>query len=102
MTTTAQPLKDLPQVPTVRQLGWPAMENFAAWSALAGPAGLPAEVTGRWSQVLAKLARDPEWLGGIERLGGIPAIQSAAETEKYVREQFQVYQMLSLHLGIRE
>jgi tripartite-type tricarboxylate transporter receptor subunit TctC len=102
MTTTVQPLKDLPQVPTVRQLGWPAMENFAAWSALAGPAGLPAEVTGRWSEVLAKLARDPEWLGGIEKLGAIPAIQSAAATEKYVREQFQIYQMLSLHLGIRE
>jgi tripartite-type tricarboxylate transporter receptor subunit TctC len=102
VTTTAQPLKDLPQVPTVRQLGWPAMENFAAWSALAGPAGLPGEVTGRWSEVLAKLSRDPEWLGSIEKLGGIPAIQSAAATEKYVRDQFQIYQMLSLHLGIRE
>ena len=102
MTTTAQPLKDLPQVPTVRALGFPAMENFAAWSALAGPAGLPSEVTGRWSEVLAKLARDPDWLGGIDRLGGIPAIQSAAATEKYVRDQFQIYQMLSLHLGIRE
>ena len=102
MTTTAQPLKDLPQVPTVRQLGWPAMENFAAWSALAGPPGLPAEVTGRWSEVLAKLARDPDWLGGIDKLGGIPAIQSGAATEKYVRDQFQIYQMLSLHLGIRE
>jgi tripartite-type tricarboxylate transporter receptor subunit TctC len=102
MTTTPQPLKDLPQVPTVRKLGLPAMENFAAWSALAGPRGLPAEVTGRWSEVLAKLARDPEWLGGIEKLGGIPAIQSAAATEKYVRDQFQIYQMLSLHLGIRE
>jgi tripartite-type tricarboxylate transporter receptor subunit TctC len=102
MTTTPQPLKDLPEVPTVRKLGLPAMENFAAWSALAGPPGLPAEVVARWNGVLAKLARDPAWLGGIERLGGMPAIQSAAETEKFVREQFQIYQMLSLHLGIRE
>src|SRR5258705_1106696 len=39
MTTTAQPLKDLPQVPIVRKLGWPAMENFAAWAALAWPPG---------------------------------------------------------------
>lgn len=102
MTTTAQPLNDLPQVPTARQLGWPAMENFAAWSALAGPAHLPAEVTARWSEVLAKLSRDPAWLGGIEKLGAIPAIQSAAATEKYVRDQFRIYQTLSLHLGIRE
>ena len=102
MTTTPQPLKELPGVPTVRKLGWPAMENFAAWSALAGPPGLPAEVIGRWSEVLGKLARDPDWLGGIEKLGGMPAIQSAAETEKFVRDQFRIYQMLSLHLGIRE
>lgn len=102
MTTTPQPLKDLPGVPTVRKLGWPAMENFAAWSALAGPPGLPAEVIARWTEVLAKLARDPEWLGGIEKLGAMPAIRSSAETERFVRDQFQIYQMLSLHLGIRE
>jgi tripartite-type tricarboxylate transporter receptor subunit TctC len=102
MTTTPQPLKELPEVPTVRKLGWPAMENFAAWSALAGPPGLPAEVLARWNEALAKLARDPEWLGAIEKLGAIPAIRSSGETEKFVREQFQIYQMLSLHLGIRE
>jgi tripartite-type tricarboxylate transporter receptor subunit TctC len=102
MTTTPEPLKELPDVPTVRKLGWPAMENFAAWSALAGPPGLPAEVVARWNEALAKLARDPEWLRGIENLGGIPAIRSSAETEKFVRDQFQIYQMLSLHLGIRE
>jgi tripartite-type tricarboxylate transporter receptor subunit TctC len=102
MTTTPQPLKELPEVPTVRKLGWPAMENFAAWSALAGPRGLPAEVLEHWNAVLAKLARDPDWLSGIEKLGGIPAIRSTAESEKFVLDQFQIYQMLSLQLGMRE
>ena len=102
MTTTPQPLKELPEVPTVRKLGWPAMENFAAWSALAGPRRLPAEVLEHWNAVLAKLARDPDWLSGIEKLGGIPAIRSTAESEKFVLDQFQIYQMLSLQLGMRE
>ena len=33
-TTTREPLKDLPDVPTARSLGWPQMESLAAWSAL--------------------------------------------------------------------
>jgi len=102
MTTMPQPLSELPQVPTVRKLGWAAMENFSAWSALAGPPGLPPEVTERWTEVLAKLGRDPDWLAGIYRLGGIPAVRPPAETGKFVRDQFQIYQMLSLNLGLRE
>ena len=102
MTTTREQLKELPGVPTVRSLGWPAMENFAAWSALAGPPGLPKDVVERWTDVLAKLRKDPQWLAGIDRLGGIPAVRTPAESEKFVRDQFEIYHMLSLHLGIRE
>src|SRR5687768_4144987 len=39
MTTTRQSLKELPNAPTARSLGWPEMERLAAWSALAGPPG---------------------------------------------------------------
>ena len=37
MTTMPAPLKDLPEVPTARKLGWREMENLVGWSALAGP-----------------------------------------------------------------
>src|SRR4051812_2120612 len=59
MTTTREPLKELPDVPTARALGWPEMERLAAWSALAGPPQLPRAIVDRWSEVLGKLARDP-------------------------------------------
>jgi putative tricarboxylic transport membrane protein len=101
MTTTRDRLKELPDVPTARDLGWPEMENLAAWSALAGPPGLPREVVERWSEALAQLARDPAWLAGNEKLGGIPAIRSPAETEKFVREQYQIYEKLAERLGLR-
>ena len=35
MTTTREPLKEAPDAPTARALGWPQMESLAAWSALA-------------------------------------------------------------------
>lgn len=100
MTTTREPLKDLPDVPTARSLGWPEMENLAAWSALAGPPGLPREVVERWSAAMAALARDPGWLAGNEKLGGIPAVRSPEETEQFVRTQSELYEALAERLGL--
>ena len=102
MTTTREPLKELPNVPTARSLGWPQMESLAAWSALAGPARLPRDVVERWTDVFAKLARDPAWLAGVENIGGIPAVRSPAETDKFVRDQYQFYERLAEQLGLRQ
>lgn len=101
MTTTRERLPELPEVPTARALGWPDMEKLAAWSALAGPPRLPKEVVERWADALAKLARDADWLARNEKLGGISAIRSPAETEAFVREQYQLYERLALRLGLR-
>ena len=102
MTMTHESLKELPDVPTARSLGWPQMESFAAWSALAGPPGLPSEVVERWSEALAKLSHDEGWLAGNEKLGGIPAIRSPADTERFVREQYALYEKLAERLGLRQ
>jgi putative tricarboxylic transport membrane protein len=102
MTTMPQPLKDLPEVPTARSLGWREMESLVGWSALAGPRELPGEVVERWSKVMAQLARDPGWIAGHEKLGGVPAVRSPQETEAFVRAQFALYFKLALRLGMRE
>jgi len=102
MTTTREPLKELPNTPTARSLGWPDMEKLAAWSALVGPPQLPREVVDRWSDVLAKLAKDPAWLAGVDKLGGIPAVRSPRETEAFVRDQYQLYERLSERLGLQQ
>jgi len=101
MTTTREPLKELPDVPTARSLGWPQMDRLAAWSALAGPPRLPREVVSRWTDVLAKLAHDPGWLAGVDTLGGIPAVRSPGETDAFVRDQYQLYEGLAARLGLR-
>lgn len=102
MTTTREPLKDLPNVPTARSLGWPDMERLAAWSALAAPAGLQREAATRWANVLAQLAKDPAWLAGVAKLGGLPAVRTAAETERFVRDQYELYEKLAKQLGLRQ
>ena len=78
------------------------MENLVGWSALAGPRELPREVVERWSKVMAQLARDPGWIAGNEKLGGVPAVRSPQETEAFVRNQFALYFKLAMRLGMRE
>ena len=102
MVTTPERLKDLPEVPTARELGWPEMEKITGWTALIGPPGLPKEVTERWADVMQKLALDPDWLAGNVKLAGIPAIRSAAETEQFMREQYELYEKIAISLGVRQ
>ena len=102
MVTTPQRLVDLPDVPTSRELGWPDMERITGWTALMGPPGMAKEAVDKWIGVLGKLASDPDWLAGNARIGGIPAIRSPAETENFVRDQYELYKRLATSLNIRE
>jgi tripartite-type tricarboxylate transporter receptor subunit TctC len=63
---------------------------------------LPKEVVNKWVDVFARLAKDADWQTGNARIGGIAAIRSPAETEKFVREQFELYDRLATALGIRQ
>lgn len=101
-TTTAQRLKDLPELATARELGWPQLEALTGWSGLFGPPGLPVEVVQRWTEALAKIANDPDWLRGNDAIGGIPSIRSPADTEKFAREQYELYERLGSSLGLRQ
>ncbi len=76
ITTTPQRIKDLPQVPTAREAGYPQLEAIIGWSALYGPPGLPPEVIERWTPMLAELADSPQWKGATEKAGSIPYLLS--------------------------
>ena len=100
--TTPARLPEAPELQTAREAGVPDMEKIVGWTALMGPPGMPKELIDRWTAVLASVAKDPEWLAGIAKIGGIPAIRSPAETERYVREQYELYDKLITALGIRQ
>ena len=102
MTTTSARLKEAPAIPTARELGWPDMEKLAAWSALVGPPGLPKDVVARWSEVLGALAQDASWIAGTRKLGGIPAIRSVEDTERFMRGQYELYDTLAQRLDLRQ
>ena len=99
---TPSRLPEIPEVPSAAEAGYPDMKNIVGWTALMGPPGMPKEVVDKWVDVFARLARDPDWQLGNSRLGGIAAIRSPAETEQFVREQFEIYDKLAATLGLRQ
>jgi tripartite-type tricarboxylate transporter receptor subunit TctC len=100
--TTRERLPEAPELQTAREAGVPDMEKIVGWTALMGPPGMPREIVDRWVSVLASVAKDPDWQAGIAKIGGIPAVRSPAETERYVREQYELYDKLIGALGIRQ
>lgn len=99
---TPERLADLPNVPSATEAGFPDMNKIVGWTALMGPPGMPKEAVDRWVDTFARLAKDPAWQTGNARIGGIAAIRSPAETEKFVREQYELYSKLVSLLGIRQ
>ena len=100
--TTAERLKEYPDIATAREMGVPQMESVMGWSGLYGPPGLPPEVVSKWVETFKKLAQDPDWLRGNAGFGGVPAIRSPADTEKFAREQYELYERLGTALNLRK
>ena len=95
-------LAEIPDAPSGTEAGFPDMNKIVGWTALMGPPGLPKEVVDKWTEVFARLAKDAEWQLGNSRIGGIAAIRSPAESEQFVREQYELYDKLIAALGIRQ
>ena len=101
VTTTPERLKDLPDVPTAREAGYPQLEAIVGWSALYGPPGMARDLVDRWVSTLAVAARDPQWLAATEKSGSIPRVMTPVETEKFAAGQYTVYEKLGRQLQIK-
>ncbi len=102
VTSTPNRLKEFPDVPTAREMGVSNLEQVMGWSGLYGPPGLPAEVVTKWQAVLKEVAKDPNWLRGNDTVGAIPAIRSPQDTEKFAKEQFDLYSKLGTQLNLKK
>lgn len=100
VTTTPDRVKQIPDVPTVREAGFPDLEAVVGWSALYGPAKMAPEAVKRWAAVLQAASKDPRWIMANDTYGGLPKVLTPEETEKYVAENFKAYQTLGQKLGI--
>jgi len=85
---------NLPNTPTVSEVGMKNLEMVSGWSALYGPPGLPELIVSKWSDALVKLKSDTAWQSAVRKRGSIPTILSPEETSRFVSEQYLAYRAL--------
>ncbi len=99
--TTPERFPAAKDVPTVGELGFPAMEEIIGWSAVYGPPGLPDDVTAKWVALLNGLKSNEEWVKRTTELGNIVDIRGPAETKAFVGKQYKVFDESLKKLGMR-
>jgi tripartite-type tricarboxylate transporter receptor subunit TctC len=69
--TTEKRLADLPDVPTIAELGYPTYE-ISSWQGAFAPAGTPKEIVDRLNSEIVQLLKSPEVTARIRREGAEP------------------------------
>ena len=100
LTTTPERFKEIPDVPTAREAGYPALERIIGWSALYGPPKMDRKLIALWGDTLQKVGADPQWIAATEKIGSMPHIKSPEDTAKFVQEQYETYYRLGKTLDI--
>ncbi len=101
LVTTPERLDDVPDAPTVSELGYPELETLVGWSGIAGPPDLPQEVVDAWADALQQVKEDASWNRLTTQLGSVPRILSPEETVEFVNNQYETFRELVDRLGMR-
>ena len=86
--TSAQRIPELPDVPTMDELGYPGMPPDS-WQAIVAPAGTPTAVIERINAVVNQGLATPELRQKITKLGGEPEPKSVADFAAYIADQYK-------------
>jgi tripartite-type tricarboxylate transporter receptor subunit TctC len=91
--TSARRLKEMPDVPTTIEQGFPSV-NTVYWGGFSGPPGLPEEVVKAWDQTLKEVLSDPELVSKLEKLTIMPMYLGPNDFGKLVIEETQMVKRL--------
>ena len=89
-TTASKRIPALPDVPTVRELGYPSLE-LEGWNGLFAPAGTPKPIIDRLQREVAAAVRHPEVARRLTELGAEPVGSSPAEQDAILRRQMDQF-----------
>lgn len=101
MHTNSVRLKELPDVPTSKEAGFPAYSVMAA-SGYVGPPNMSPAVVATWEKAIADALKDKEFFASLEKVGLTPAYQNAKDYRAWTEEQYRSAQLLSAKLGLKK
>jgi tripartite-type tricarboxylate transporter receptor subunit TctC len=90
--TTEKRLAELPDVPTIAELGYPGYE-ISSWQGVFAPAGTPRDIIDRLGHEIVQLIQSPAVAERIRREGAVPigstpdvfALRFKSEVEKWAK-----------------
>jgi len=89
-TNASKRIATLPNVPTVRELGFPDLE-LEGWNGLFAPAKTPRDIIDRLQREVAAAVRHPEVAKRLTELGAEPVGSSPAEQEAMLKRQMDQF-----------
>lgn len=89
-TTATKRIEGLPDVPTVRESGFPSLE-LEGWNGLFAPARTPKDIIERLQREVVAAVRHPEVAKRLADLGAEPVGSSPAEQDAMLRRQMDQF-----------
>lgn len=83
--STAERSADYPEVPTMREIGYPGFEDYAQGLGIVAPAHTPAPVVERLNAAMRASLAKPETAERLKTLGGIAMPSSPEEYRTFLR-----------------
>ncbi|KXU85560.1 C4-dicarboxylate ABC transporter substrate-binding protein [Paraburkholderia monticola] len=88
--TSAQRLKQLPEVPTIAEAGVPGYD-FSVWNSILAPASTPQPLIDKLHAALVGSLADSQLRAGFEQLGFIPMSSTGAEVSKRIEAESRLW-----------
>jgi tripartite-type tricarboxylate transporter receptor subunit TctC len=84
--SSSRRLSEMPDVPTLNELGYQGMEDYT-WVGLFAPAGTPQAIVQRLNEIVLKAVQAPDLKERLDGLAFEPTAQPLRETADYVRAE---------------
>lgn len=98
--SSARRLPQLPDVPTLDELGYPGMEDYT-WVGIFVPAATPREVTQKLNDAVLRAVQSPDVKARLDALAFETTAKPLAETASYVRSEVAKWGKVVRETGAR-
>jgi tripartite-type tricarboxylate transporter receptor subunit TctC len=91
--TSTERMKELPDVATTAQQGYPTV-NTQFWIGFSGPPGLPAYVVKAWTETVSAALKEPDVITKLGRVTSAPTFLGPEEFKKFVFDEAKLIKEL--------
>jgi tripartite-type tricarboxylate transporter receptor subunit TctC len=98
--TSAERMRDLPDVPTMAESGYPNVVGTNHWGLL-GPAGMPKEIVQKLNREINEIIKTPEFQAALRKIGAEPRGGSPEDFTRLLQAEMKVWAPIVKATGFR-